>query len=99
MTPFTRFLIRVLRIGPQRPDELDCHIRRDIGLTCPADPRPLPTLDLRLRQGRDRAATRVSPACIGPREALPNLQIRWGALHGAERQSANPSNLIRAIPA
>ncbi|MGC9369179.1 MAG: hypothetical protein ACP5DX_06520 [Paracoccaceae bacterium] len=49
MTTLTRFFTQVFRIDPQRRDELDCHIRRDIGLSCPSGPRPLSLRDLRLR--------------------------------------------------
>lgn len=47
MTTLTRFFAQVFRIDPQRREELGCHIRRDIGLSCPSG--PLSLRDLRLR--------------------------------------------------
>lgn len=49
MTPLIRLFTQVFRASPQRLEELGCHIRRDIGLACPAEPQPLSMRGLRLR--------------------------------------------------
>ena len=48
---------------------------------------------------RRRPPVTASGGCpAGPADLYPR-RIRWGAPSGAERQSADPSNLIRIVPA